>query len=391
MSTRPKKKLGSLVRFIGGGTPDRENPVYWKGTIPWASVKDLGNADLSNTMESISAEGLKNSACNLLPAGTVVIASRVGLGKVSITTREIAINQDLKGLIPLSEEIRPRYLFYYFSAIAEQIVRAGVGATVLGVTIEYLQGLEIPLPPKNEQDRIVQLLDEAAALRHLRTQADERTAVAAPALFDEMFGDPATNPKNWPLVRAGELMACCDYGTSTRASDQGQGIPMLRMNNVTEYGILALEDIKTVELKPTEIEKYRLKQGDVLFNRTNSRELVGKTGMWKGQFEAVAASYFIRVRFDSEREHPQHFTSFMNLPFMKQRLHGMAKGAIGQANINAQELKGIEIPLPPITLQRTFAARVAEIRVLEAEQITSRKRIDDLFQSLLHRAFQGEL
>jgi type I restriction enzyme, S subunit len=137
--------------------------------------------------------------------------------------------------------------------------------------------------------------------------------------------------------------------------------------------------------------KYRLETGDVLFNRTNSRELVGKTGMWDGRLDAVAASYFIRARFHDVLEYPQHFTIFMNLPAMKRRLMEMARGAIGQANINAQELKRIEVPVPPIQLQRTFAARVAEIRQLEAAQAASRERIDDLFQSLLHCAFQGEL
>ena len=92
------------------------------------------------------------------------------------------------------------------------------------------------------------------------------------------------------------------------------------MGNVTTEGLLDLENLKTVELTENELVKQRLQAGDVLFNRTNSRELVGKTGMWDGRFEAVAASYFIRLRFHSDIEHPQHFTTFMNLPFMKQEL-----------------------------------------------------------------------
>jgi type I restriction enzyme, S subunit len=131
--------------------------------------------------------------------------------------------------------------------------------------------------------------------------------------------------------------------------------------------------------------------GDVLFNRTNSRELVGKTGMWDGRFEAVPASYFIRVRFRPNAEHPQHFTTLMNLPSMKRRLAEMARGAVGQANINSKELKSIELPVPPVKLQCQFAARVSDIRAMQAEQAASRRRLDDLFHSMLHRAFQGEL
>ena len=237
----------------------------------------------------------------------------------------------------------------------------------------------------------MKLLDEADELRKLRAQADRRTADLIPALFHEMFGDPATNPKEWPIKTAGELMMACDYGTSQKANEDGRGIPVLRMGNVTVDGQLDLEDLKSLELDAGELSKQFLQVGDVLFNRTNSRELVGKTGMWDGRFDAVAASYFIRVRFSTDIEHPQHFTTFMNLPFMKRRLAEMARGAVGQANINSKELKSIPVPVPPLPLQKEFAQQVAEIRDMEAEQAKGKTRLDALFQSLLHRAFEGEV
>ena len=122
-----------------------------------------------------------------------------------------------------------------------------------------------------------------------------------------------------------------------------------------------------------------------------SRDLVGKTACWDGRFEAVAASYFIRARFKADVEHPQHFTTFMNLSSMKRRLAEMARGAVGQANINAKELRSIKLPLPPFTLQEEFAGRVAEIRELEVRQKCARQQLDDLFKSMLHRAFTGEI
>jgi type I restriction enzyme S subunit len=258
-------------------------------------------------------------------------------------------------------------------------------------TSDFLN-LPIPIQPSlAEQERVVKLLDEADELRKLRAQADRRTGDLIPSLFHEMFGDPDTNPFDWPVKCAGDLMDACDYGTSRKANEDGRGIPVLRMGNVTTDGSLDLKELKTVELADGELAKQRLQVGDVLFNRTNSRELVGKTGMWDGRFEAVPASYFIRVRFRSNAEHPQHFTTFMNLPSMKRRLAEMARGAVGQANINSKELKSIEFPVPPFKLQCEFAARVSEIRSLQTEQSASRRRLDDLFQSMLHRAFQGEL
>ncbi len=251
--------------------------------------------------------------------------------------------------------------------------------------------IPVPVPPLAQQAVILERITEADDLRKLRAQADGRTSSLISALFHEMFGDPSTNTKGWPTHLAGELMEACDYGTSQKANEEGRGITVLRMGNVTIDGQLDLANLKTVELAESELSKQRLAVGDVLFNRTNSRELVGKTGMWDGRFEAVAASYFIRVRFRSEIEHPQHFTTFMNLPFMKRRLAEMARGAVGQANINSKELKAIPVPVPPLALQQQFAQRVTEIRALEAAQATSRTHLDALFQSMLHRAFNGEL
>ena len=162
-------------------------------------------------------------------------------------------------------------------------------------------------------------------------------------------------------------------------------------NPKLKSGDLDLGDLKTVELKDPELSKQTLRDGDVLFNRTNSRDLVGKTGCWDGRFEAVAASYFIRVRFRPEAEHPQHFTTFMNLPSMKRRLAEMARGAVGQANINAKELRSIRLPVPPLRLQEEFAKHISEVRELEIQQTTARQQLDDLFKSMLHRAFSGEL
>lgn len=286
---------------------------------------------------------------------------------------------------------------WIFAFVRQSAFRQAAKASFTGtagqqrVPVEFVKDVRVPVPPLREQERLVRILNEAEALRSLRIQADERACRIEQSLFQEMFGNPSLNPKGWPMTRVGDLISLCEYGTSKRASDTGAGIPMLRMNNVNSDGILDLSDLKSVEVDADELEKYRLSAGDILFNRTNSRELVGKTGMWDGRFDAVAASYFIRIRFDQSREHPQHFTTFMNLPIMKRRLMEMARGAIGQANINAQELKSIGFPIPPIELQYEFAARMAETRALQGAQDANRRQLNDLFLSLLHHAFQGEL
>ena len=301
------------------------------------------------------------------------------------------LNQRVCRLQSFSHDLIADYIFYGINDHLREIENNTSFVTVKHLSSKQIAGIEIAVPPLGEQKRIANLLDEADTLRKLRAKADSRTNGLIAALFQEMFGDPATNSKGWPLLPAGELMDACDYGTSQKANDLGRGIVVLRMGNVTTTGELKLDDLKTVELAEGELARQRLRAGDILFNRTNSRELVGKTGMWDGRFEAVAASYFIRARFRPDVEHPQHFTTFMNLPYMKRRLAEMARGAIGQANINAEELKSIPVPVPPMALQTEFAKQVTEIRELESQQGVCRRSLECLFNSMLHRAFNGGL
>ena len=157
-------KLGDVCDLVGGGTPSKKNDDYYDGDIPWATVRDMNVEELTVTEHKITELGLKNSSSKVIPANNVIIASRVGLGKVCILRQDTAINQDLRGVIPKREnEIDKSFLFYWFKGIASKIIGAGRGATVQGVTLPFLNSLSFPLPPLAEQQRIVAKLDAAFA------------------------------------------------------------------------------------------------------------------------------------------------------------------------------------------------------------------------------------
>jgi type I restriction enzyme S subunit len=391
MNRWPTKPLGELCDVRIGRTPRRDEPRFWGGDAVWVTIRELNGGEITASKEKISEAAVRECMSDQVPVGTLLFSFKLSIGKMAVAGCPLYTNEAIAAL-PIRDPAKLSRDFLRYALLAESH-EGTANAAVLGKVLnkEKVQQLPISVPPMAEQERIVKLLDEADELRKLRAQADRRTADLIPALFHGMFGDPDTNPLGWTVKRAGELMDACDYGTSQKANEEGRGIPVLRMGNVTTDGSLDLEKLKTVELRDSELAKQRLQVGDVLFNRTNSRELVGKTGVWDGRFEAVPASYFIRVRFRPNAEHPQHFTTFMNLSSMKRRLAEMARGAVGQANINSKELKSIEFPVPPVKLQGEFAARVAEIRGMEVQQLLSHQRLDALFQSLLYRAFRGEL
>lgn len=170
--------------------------------------------------------------------------------------------------------------------------------------------------------------------------------------FAEMFGDPIRNPKGWKVVTIGDIVTEVRYGTSKPAVEGGK-YPYLRMNNLTADGHLDLNDLKYIDISDDEVEKCVVRKGDVLFNRTNSIDLVGKTAVFDLQDDMVIAGYIIRVRLN-EKILPEVLSQYMNLEALKDILRSMAKGAVNQANINAQELQSIRVYVPDIELQKQF-------------------------------------
>ncbi|MDR1754833.1 MAG: restriction endonuclease subunit S, partial [Eubacterium sp.] len=153
-------RLGDIVlENIGGGTPSKQNENYWNGDIPWASVKDLSGDTLSITKDTITVNGLTQSTSNLIPAGNVIVCTRMGLGKIAINNIDVAINQDLRALF-LPDNIDKNYFLFFYKS--QNIL--GSGMTVKGISIDELNTLPFPLPPLAEQQRIVAKVDELMAL-----------------------------------------------------------------------------------------------------------------------------------------------------------------------------------------------------------------------------------
>lgn len=174
-----------------------------------------------------------------------------------------------------------------------------------------------------------------------------------------MFGDPVTNPKEWESGTIRDIASEVKYGTSSPATEGGKYI-YLRMNNITYDGHLDLSNLKHIDLPDDQLAKYQVQKGDVLFNRTNSKELVGKTCVFKEDIPMVIAGYIIRVRVNA-RANPEYLSAILNSKYGKRTLLDMCKSIVGQANINAQELQNIDILIPPLALQNEFAAFIEQL------------------------------
>jgi type I restriction enzyme S subunit len=199
------KSLEELGELRGGGTPSRKVPEYFQGETPWITGADVTDFYITKARNFITREAIENSATTLLPKDSVLVVSRTGVGKIGIAGMPLCISQDLTGVI-CNREVRPTYLARFLLANTSLLTRAVQGATILGITRDFLKQIKIPVPPLVEQDRIILLLDEAHALRKLRAQAHARTAQIVPALFQEMFGDPVKlTESRFPVVKLEDI------------------------------------------------------------------------------------------------------------------------------------------------------------------------------------------
>lgn len=382
--------LGNLVDFIGGGTPSKKEPLYWGGGIPWASVKDLTSKTLNTTTDTISELGLENSTSKLIPQGSLIIATRMALGRAVITDIDVAINQDLKA-IKITSSLDVRFLYHWFLANEKKIDLLGTGATVKGVTVAALKQLEIPLLSLKEQKRIAAILDKADTIRRKRQRAIELADEFLRSVFLDMFGDPVTNPKGWDEFTIGELADQVQYGSSAKANTDGVGVPILRMGNVTYDGKIDLTDLKHLQIAKDDEKKMLLSHRDVLFNRTNSRELVGKTSVWEEDVAATFAGYLIRVKFNLEKVLPEYVASAFNTANYKRYLFATAKPSVNMSNISGSTLKSLRLPVPDLSKQSEFVKIRTAVLGSQKKAQRALATSSELFSSLQQQAFKGEL
>ena len=264
----------------------------------------------------------------------------------------------------------------------------------------FLKFLDFPLPPVGGQQRIIGLLhNEINAVEKARAAAQARLEAikAMPAAFlRQIFPKHGQSlPNGWRWIKLG---AICEgtgqYGTSKKSNGEGKGIPVLGMYQIHE-GRIRWANISHVELEGNELSKYLLNRGDVLFNRTNSAELVGKTAVYDLNTEAAFASYLIRFRLLPMKADPYFVSMYINSQEGRKFIEKKMARAIGQVNISASVMREMPIPIPDISLQQKMAGLLKE-QFTETEKIRASAEeelqiINALPAALLRRAFSGEI
>ena len=298
---------------------------------------------------------------------------------------------DIIPILPLKDKIDTRYLYHYLRSdnMVQFATSRCSGANLPRISPKQINKFKIPLPPLPIQKKIAAILDAADDYRKKTKALLDKYDELTQSIFLDMFGDPVRNEKGLKKGTIRDIVTEVKYGTSSKAIENGS-YPYLRMNNIDYKGYMNYEKLKYIDVSEKDKTKYIVKKGDVLFNRTNSKELVGKTGIITHNKEMIIAGYLIRIRLKDEHN-PYFLWSHLNSRWGKLTLMNMCKNIVGMANINAQELQNIPILLPPTNLQNAFATKIESIALNKIELTKQIDKSEQLFQSLLQRAFMGEL
>lgn len=288
-----------------------------------------------------------------------------------------------------NKELDIRYLYHFLTKYINILRKNSIGGVIKYIKLGDLTDIKLPLPSIDKQQKIVSILDKADEIRTKKKQANEKLDEFLKSTFIDMFGNPETNNKHWEAGTIRDIVKEAKYGTSSKAGSEGE-YPILRMGNLTYNGAITLDDLKYIDLKSEELDKYLVRKGDILFNRTNSKELVGKTALFRYEQSMAFAGYLVRVR-TNEKAKAEFLSAYMNSDYMKNMLQLKCKNIVGMANINAQELQDFGIYIPPMAFQDKFAQIVEKVEAQKQKNELVIEQMDNLFNSLSQRAFKGEL
>lgn len=285
------------------------------------------------------------------------------------------------------------YWLWYAFDVAKLYFGRGNVTTIPNLSQSKLAELPMALPPLPEQKKIAHILSTVQRAIEAQERIIQTTRELKKALMHKLFTKGLRNepqkqteigpvPESWEVVELGELLGIAQYGMSVKGNAEGSH-PILRMTNQVD-GQIINRNLQFVEISDGEFEKFRVERGDILFNRTNSLDLVGRTAIFDIAGEFVFASYLIRLRTDEKKLNPFFLNCYFNTDETQARLKSIATRAVSQSNISATRLKGFPVPKPSLDEQ---AEIVTHAKALDQKLATHRGKLEqfqDLFRTLLH-------
>ncbi|KAA0889840.1 restriction endonuclease subunit S [Oryzomonas rubra] len=395
-STWPLVPIGAICQVGAGNGAPQGDSYFVGGTYPFVRMQDVGRCQtpyITTTTDRLNDLAIEKHSLRQWPAGSLLIpksGASVALNKRALLREPAYVVSHLAVLIP-GDLIDPEYLYHLTCTL--DMMRLALDPAYPSLRTSDLARLRIPLPTLSEQRWIVNILQEVEEIRRLRAEAEARIVKLIPAMFEEEFGDPVQNPRKWDIKSlAAVINGTPKNGLYKPADLYGDGTPIIRIGDFTGGNLRTSKNLQRVRITDEEVEQFSVGSGQILINRVNSIEHLGKSLLVASLTEpTVYESNMMRLDPKTEKVLPDFLIACLQHSSIVAKLRAKAKKAINQASINQTDVLTLQIPVPPLSVQEGFALQVAQAEGLRTSGERSMRTERALNAALSAHAFSGQL
>jgi type I restriction enzyme S subunit len=400
-------RVNKLFDLYKGTTPSTKIKEYWDGTIPFVTptditkINDLNEIYLKTTENYITEKGLKSKGLKLVPKRSLLFTSRATIGYLAINKVEVAINQGIISLIPKDANVDVTFFYYFFQKLSDLFENLAGGSTYKEISMSTFSNINVPLPSLSEQQRIAEILSTVDEAIQKTNEIIAKTKRLKKGLMQELltkgighkeFKDTEIGriPKDWEVVRLKDVVSEAKPGFACGKRDEN-GILQLRMDNIEPEGWINVEAGVKVPI-PEDVENYILKPGDILFNNTNSIDLIGKTAIFRGEFSrCVYSNHLTRIRVDRSKAIPEWILYLLIRKWELGIFKMICHRHVHQAGINNEDLLRLKIPLPSLQEQQKITSIILTVDSKIKLEKMKKAKLERIKQGLMDLLLTGKI
>ena len=387
------RNLGEIGKYLNG-YPFK--PTQWKTKgLPIIRIQNL-----TDEQKPFNYFDGRVDPRYLIKPGDVLVSWSASLGAFRWTRGTAWLNQHIFKATPNAELIDRRFFYFLMRHTIERVAKNARGSTMHHVTLKEFVHSEVAMPASDEQRQIAAVLSAVNGAIERQERLIALTTELKKALMHKLFTEGTRReplkhteiepvPKSWGVRPLGEYLVSAQYGLSVKGANDG-GTPILRMTNQMDGRIVASK-LQMVNISKSDLSKFKLEPGDVLFNRTNSVDLVGRTAIFDLVGDYVFASYLIRLQTQAGSLRPAFLNHYFNWEAVQARLKGIASRAVSQSNISASRLRGFLVPIPSPEEQDEIIRCLDQADRMRSVRQRQLSVLQGLFRTVLHQLMTAEI